>query len=818
MAVIIKYCVSLAGSCYSAVCNSAVIAVLQCRQCPSFGQKSVVNAVSDKISLYIALYRTVLFCKITAIKYKKNAISLSSSESMIVLAEGGFFRRQFKHFVHNWSLLYFHYPRINTMVLKDQRVKDAIHKAAVYDARESSTDCTRGSSKGSDDCEMLESTLNSHTKKHEKRAYEILQVMRSKLSDWMLRITSWVLYKLLPVFLSGVLVNTEDVEMLREAERKGIPMIFLPLHRSHLDYILVTFILVNNGIKAPIVAAGDNLMIPIFGRLLRGLGAFYIKRKIDPVTGGRDLVYRAVLHTYMVENLRAGHYVEFYIEGGRTRTGKTCMPKGGLLSVIVDAQTEKVIDDALIVPVSINYERIVDGNFIREQLGQTKIMESFMNACRAIWKMLNASYGVMRVDFSIPFSVKEMVEKYQQIDQKSRGNSVTPESMELINPKQLTRPPSTVSIYGTDVVVEEQRNVVDVIARHVIYDCDRRMAIMSTNAVAFLLLHQFRKGSTLDELASALDQFRFDVRTHDRDTGFSQSDDSVDVINHALRILGPGLVQRERLSTSNGDTIQIKPVTMVPNVIELSYYANGSLSLYALEAVIATAMCSLQPACAWTANAACTVTRNELLEVSKYICQVLQFEFIFSKPCQLIDKVLLDVIQDFVDKNYLQIQPTVDDAIENDNIVHVEHLEEEGNDQYIGNDDVKYLANEECRGKFRLLCSTLRSLLEGYSTCAACMMNLVGKQQTEKSLLQDIRNETELKLKHGNLLYAESLSVDPVRNALRLLQKWDIIECHMHEQEKVYYLKNEERCEKEELEKKLMSVISRLQALLCKVE
>jgi glycerol-3-phosphate O-acyltransferase 1/2 len=62
--------------------------------------------------------------------------------------------------------------------------------------------------------------------------------------------------------------------------------------------------------------------------LLRGLGAFYIKRKIDPTAGRKDFVYRALLHTYMVENMRAGHYVEFFIEGGRTRTGKACMPKG----------------------------------------------------------------------------------------------------------------------------------------------------------------------------------------------------------------------------------------------------------------------------------------------------------------------------------------------------------------------------------------------------------------------------------------------------------------------------------------------------------
>lgn len=58
------------------------------------------------------------------------------------------------------------------------------------------------------------------------------------------------------------------------------------------------------------------------------MGAFFIKRRIDPADGKKDILYRAVLHTYMTECLRAGHNIEFYIEGGRTRTGKPCLPKG----------------------------------------------------------------------------------------------------------------------------------------------------------------------------------------------------------------------------------------------------------------------------------------------------------------------------------------------------------------------------------------------------------------------------------------------------------------------------------------------------------
>jgi glycerol-3-phosphate O-acyltransferase 1/2 len=64
-----------------------------------------------------------------------------------------------------------------------------------------------------------------------------------------------------------------------------------------------------------------------FSYLLRGLGAVYIKRKIDGADGKKDYIYRGVLQTYLQESLRAGHNLEFFIEGGRTRTGKPCMPK-----------------------------------------------------------------------------------------------------------------------------------------------------------------------------------------------------------------------------------------------------------------------------------------------------------------------------------------------------------------------------------------------------------------------------------------------------------------------------------------------------------
>lgn len=231
-------------------------------------------------------------------------------------------------------LVRFPYAQVSGQVLKDPRLINEVEQTARKIAKQKREEMHKLHKEQAisdeefnkfDEDEYYEEMLKVET----KRAKSLLMDMRSTISDVLLRITSWVMYKLLPCFLSGVVAHPAHVEMVKKAAARAhdVPLIFLPLHRSHLDYILVSFILANNDIRAPIVAAGDNLRIPVFGSLLRGLGAFFIKRKMDPIAGKKDTVYRAALHTYMQHALKSGHNVEFFIEGGRTRTGKPCMPK-----------------------------------------------------------------------------------------------------------------------------------------------------------------------------------------------------------------------------------------------------------------------------------------------------------------------------------------------------------------------------------------------------------------------------------------------------------------------------------------------------------
>lgn len=166
----------------------------------------------------------------------------------------------FPNLMHCLRLKRYPYPQVTDNVMKDERLKSAIKMSV-----EKTIDEKRNSKSTEeiDEDEQYEKVM----KEHNKRTQMLLVDMRSKVSDFLLRFASFVLFKLLPSFMSGVVTPPAHIAMLKKAtaDSPNVPLIFLPLHRSHLDYILVSFILYCNEIRAPIVAAGDNLRIPFFG-------------------------------------------------------------------------------------------------------------------------------------------------------------------------------------------------------------------------------------------------------------------------------------------------------------------------------------------------------------------------------------------------------------------------------------------------------------------------------------------------------------------------------------------------------------------------
>lgn len=108
--------------------------------------------------------------------------------------------------------------------------------------------------------------------KVKKKARKILQEMVANVSPALIRLTGWVLLKLFNSFFWNIQIHRGQIEMVKAATEMNLPLIFLPVHKSHIDYLLLTFILFCHNIKAPYIAAGNNLNIPIFSTLIRKLG------------------------------------------------------------------------------------------------------------------------------------------------------------------------------------------------------------------------------------------------------------------------------------------------------------------------------------------------------------------------------------------------------------------------------------------------------------------------------------------------------------------------------------------------------------------
>ncbi len=189
----------------------------------------------------------------------------------------------------------------------------------------------------------------------------------------------------------------------RVVERlKQHPIVLVPCHRSHFDYLILSYIFHENFLSPPHIAAGINMAFWPMGAFFRGAGAYFIRRSFE----GNPL-YKMVFRSYLEYLIREGYTQEFFIEGGRSRTGKILTPRLGMLAGIVDAFVDGVRRDLFLVPVSIHYGRIVEEEAYKEELlGGQKEKESFAALIKAR-RVLRQKYGTVYVTFAEPISLGE---------------------------------------------------------------------------------------------------------------------------------------------------------------------------------------------------------------------------------------------------------------------------------------------------------------------------------------------------------------------------------------------------------------------------
>jgi glycerol-3-phosphate O-acyltransferase len=201
-------------------------------------------------------------------------------------------------------------------------------------------------------------------------------------------------------------VQVHGLEQLRELAQQ-YEMIYLPSHRSHADYLLVSYVLYQAGLAVPHIAAGVNLNFWPVGGLLRRCGAFYIRRSFSG-----DRLYAAVFRAYVDGLIARGYSISFYPEGTRSRTGRLLGPKTGMLGMVTESALRQSARKVALIPVYIGYDKVWElSSYFKELRGAEKRKESAQSLLKA-GKLLTRSYGAVHINFGEPIDLQDYADKH----------------------------------------------------------------------------------------------------------------------------------------------------------------------------------------------------------------------------------------------------------------------------------------------------------------------------------------------------------------------------------------------------------------------
>ncbi|HKD55247.1 MAG TPA: glycerol-3-phosphate 1-O-acyltransferase PlsB, partial [Steroidobacteraceae bacterium] len=332
------------------------------------------------------------------------------------------------------------------------------------------------------------------------------------------------------------------------AVAEGNEIIYVPCHRSHMDYLLLGYAIYVHGYAVPHTAAGVNLNMPLVGRLLRKGGAFFIRRSF-----GGNRLYTVVFMKYLAAIMARGHPVEYFIEGGRSRTGRLLQPKTGMLMMTVRSFLADPLRPVVFVPVYFGYERLVEGRtYIGELSGRAKQKESVWGLLGQ-WRVLRQRFGKVYVNLGEPIALADLLDAHERGWRQGRFEDET-------------RAPWL-------------NAAVDELAERIMRNINSAAAATPVNLLAVTLLAMPRQALPLGDLVRQLELYRAllsDFPYSDRVTVTALGGEQMVAYGESLR-----LVTRERHAL--GDIVRMS----VENAVLATYFRNNVLHLFALPSLIA---------------------------------------------------------------------------------------------------------------------------------------------------------------------------------------------------------------------------------------
>ena len=255
---------------------------------------------------------------------------------------------------------------------------------------------------------------------------------RKKASKYVWEICSDMSYPFIYLYDRGLTwfwnSRYENLEVLGFEEiRKIAPtnsLIFSPCHRSHIDYLALSYLLYYKDLMLPQIVAGKNLNLPLVGPLLRKGGAFFMRRSFS---GNR--LYSVVFYEHLRKLMQRGHSIEFFPEGGRSRSGKLMPPRPGIISMILRSFLGMDEKKVSFVPIAINYEKVLEGNsYIKEVMGANKKKESLKDII-SVFRDFRNYLGEAYLQFAEPINLNDFLKEYpmnENLSEKDWLFRVTP--------------------------------------------------------------------------------------------------------------------------------------------------------------------------------------------------------------------------------------------------------------------------------------------------------------------------------------------------------------------------------------------------------
>ncbi|HQV40556.1 MAG: glycerol-3-phosphate 1-O-acyltransferase PlsB [Moraxellaceae bacterium] len=244
---------------------------------------------------------------------------------------------------------------------------------------------------------------NIPTEKAEARALAYADEIAADYSHPIIRILHIFLTWLWTRLYDGVEIHHFD-DVRKTAHENEI--IYVPSHRSHIDYLLLSYVIYSKGLVPPHIAAGSNLNMPVIGSILRRGGAFFLRRSFKG-----NFLYSAVFNEYIHLITSKGYSIEYFIEGGRSRTGRLLSPRTGMLVMTLRSYLRDHARPIVFVPTYIGYEKLMEGKtYVGELSGKPKKKESILGLVSTVRK-IQKTFGKVHVSFGEPISLAQLLDE-----------------------------------------------------------------------------------------------------------------------------------------------------------------------------------------------------------------------------------------------------------------------------------------------------------------------------------------------------------------------------------------------------------------------